>query len=82
MLFRIRAPGFRTGPGTKGVIHVLNLIMTHSPRMAAMTNNKRYAEDAMTDPRILHRLALRSAQQVAGTQAQASGTEHLREQTA
>ncbi len=61
---------------------MLNLIMTHSPRMAAMTNNKRYAEDAMTDPRILHRLALRSAQQVAGTQAQASGTEHLREQTA
>ena len=36
---------------------MLNLVMTHSPRIAAMTNNKRYGEDAIKDPAVLHRMA-------------------------
>lgn len=70
------------GTASKGVTEVLNLIMTHSPRMAAMTNNKRYGEDAVKDPSIFHRLSLRirNDQPVPGPRT--ATAEQLREQTA
>ena len=36
---------------------MLNLVMTHSSRIAAVTNNKRYGEDAVRDHSIRHRMA-------------------------
>ena len=36
---------------------MLNLVMTHSARLAAMTNNKRLGDDAVRDPSIRHRMA-------------------------
>lgn len=34
---------------------MLNLVMTHSPRLAAMATNKRLGEDAAKDPMLQHR---------------------------
>lgn len=56
--------------------------MTHSPRMAAMTNNKRFGEDATKDANVLHRMALRRSRPAAVPTAQATAAEQLRERTA
>lgn len=61
---------------------MLNLIMTHSPRMAAMTTNKRYGEDAVNNPMILHRLAIRMRRDQRAQKSQSATAEQLREQTA
>jgi hypothetical protein len=62
---------------------VLNLIATHSPRLAAMATNRPYGEDADHNPAIVHRIALRNLQRVriAEVTAQAPA-EALREQPA
>ena len=36
---------------------MLNLVITHSPRIAAMATGKRFGEDSMRDPALMHRLA-------------------------
>ncbi|MEO8538800.1 MAG: hypothetical protein ABI577_03600 [bacterium] len=36
---------------------MLNLVMTHSPRLAAMSTNKPLGEDVVKDPAYLHRIA-------------------------
>ena len=36
---------------------MLNLIMTHSPRLAAITNHKRLGEETDTNHALRHRLA-------------------------
>jgi hypothetical protein len=61
---------------------MLNLIMTHSPRMAAMTNNKRYGEDTVKRPALLHRMALRKPSHSSAPVAKPSTAEQFREQTA
>jgi len=62
---------------------VLNLVMTHSPRLAAMANNKRWGEDAATNPAIRHRLAWLHWSRAAETNESAPATERaLRERTA
>lgn len=61
---------------------MLNLIMTHSPRMAAMTNNKRFGGDEANDVTVLHRLALRRSKSAAVPTTQATTAEQLRERTA
>ena len=38
---------------------MLHLVMTHSPRLAAMTTNKPLGEDLVKDHSYLHRLAWR-----------------------
>lgn len=63
---------------------MMNLIITHSPRFAAMATNKPYGEDVVRNPAILHRMALRQARRFRSsapvqTEPQA---EALREQTA
>ena len=67
----------------KGFIVVLNPIITHSPRFAAMATNRPYGQDIDRNPAILHRMALRQAKRLksAGQPASAQA-ESLREQTA
>ena len=62
---------------------MLNLIMTESSRMAAMTTGHRLGEDSVRVPSILHRMAwLRRERAVAPT-SESHGTEQaLRERTA
>ena len=36
---------------------MLNLVITHSPRIAAIATGKRFGEDSMRDPALMHRLA-------------------------
>jgi hypothetical protein len=36
---------------------VLNLVITHSPRIAAIATGKRFGDDSMRDPALMHRLA-------------------------
>lgn len=36
---------------------MLNLVMTHSPRLAAMSTNKPLGEDVVKNPALMHRLA-------------------------
>jgi len=41
---------------------VLNLVMTHSPRLAALANGKPYGPDSERAPAVIHRMAwLRAA---------------------
>lgn len=62
---------------------MLNLVMTHSPRIAAMTNNKRYGEDAIKDPAVLHRMAwLRKPAKAARPAAYHSAEQALHERIA
>jgi hypothetical protein len=61
---------------------MLNLIMTHSPRMAAMTTNKRYGEDAVKNQMVLHRLAIRMLRDQRADESKPATAEQLREQTA
>jgi hypothetical protein len=61
---------------------MLNLIMTHSPRMAAMTNNKPYGEDAVKSPATFHRLALRKRSHQSVPAPGTATAEQLREQKA
>ena len=62
---------------------MLNPIITHSPRFAAMATNRPYGQDIDRNPAILHRMALRQAKRLksAGQPASAQA-ESLREQTA
>ena len=62
---------------------MLNLVMTHSPRVAAMANNKRWGEDAATNPAIRHRLDWLQRGHTAETSITALATERaLRERPA
>ncbi len=67
----------------KGRIAVLNLIATHSPRLAAMANNKPYGEDIVRNPALLHRMALSQMKRESTITAQSkAAAESLRERTA
>lgn len=62
---------------------MLNLVITHSPRLAAMATNKPFGEDVIRNPAILHRMALRRVMRAKPASAPASSAaEALREQTA
>lgn len=61
---------------------MLNQIMTHSPRMAALTNNKRFGGDVDRDPLMIHRRELKTKRVTVEPTNQAPGAEPLREQTA
>ncbi|HMO54212.1 MAG TPA: hypothetical protein PJ994_06885 [Tepidiformaceae bacterium] len=62
---------------------MLNLIATHSPRLAAMVTNRPYGEDIQRSPAILHRIALRSIKRArAAESATSMPAESLREQPA
>lgn len=50
--------------------------------MAAMTNNKRYGEDTVKRPALLHRMALRKPSHSSAPVAKPSTAEQFREQTA
>lgn len=63
-------------------VQVLNPIMTHSPRMAALTTNKRFGEDVERDPLMIHRMELKKKPVTVEPINQAPGAEALREQTA
>lgn len=78
---RIRAPIF---PGTsEGNTAVLNPIITHSPRMAAMATNKPFGEDIARSHAARHREALRLMKRTRTAESQAPrAAEPLREQTA
>jgi len=57
--------------------------MTHSPRLAAMANNKRFGEDSATNPAIRHRIAWLHRGRAAETGSTAPAIERaLRERTA
>lgn len=61
---------------------ILNPIMTHSPRMAALTTNKRFGGDVERDPLTIHRMELKKKFVPVEQTNQAPGAEQLREQTA
>ena len=62
---------------------MLNLAMTHSSRMAAMLNNKRYGDEAVKTPAVLHRMAwLRNDRLAAVRPANQNHEPALRERTA
>jgi len=62
---------------------MLNLMMTHSARMAAMTTNKRLGEEVLKDPAVLHKLAwLRRSKEARPANAHHAREGSLREQTA
>ena len=72
---------------------MLNLVMTHSPRLAATATNKRLGEDVNTSPAMRHRLEwLRMTRKGASSVTaihspepaltEAVATESLRERTA
>ena len=61
---------------------MLNQMMTHSPRMAALLTNKRYGEDAAKDPMMIHRMELKKKSMPVQPTTQASGAEQLRERRA
>ncbi len=56
---------------------MLNLVMTHSPRLAAMATNKPLGEDLAKDPAVMHRRAW-----LRHSRAQASQTAHPATETA
>ena len=63
---------------------MLNLVMTHSPRLAATLNNKRFGADVESNPAIRHRLSWLRREHAAETNAYTTrATETaLRERTA
>lgn len=62
---------------------MLNLVMTHSPRLAAMTTNKPLGEDLVKNHNYLHRLAwLQRDRAKAAPLASHSLEQSLRERTA
>lgn len=62
---------------------MLNLVITHSPRIAAMATGKRFGEDSMRDPALMHRLAWLRKERKPGPQIDNKALEHqLRERTA
>ena len=62
---------------------MLNLVMTHSARFAAITNNKRFGEDAERNPTIRHRMAWLRKERAAADRATTRATERaLRERIA
>lgn len=62
---------------------MLNLVMTHSPRIAAMANNKRFGDDVMRNPAFIHRLAwLRKERTAIAPTGTAVTEQQLRERTA
>ena len=61
---------------------MLNLIMTHSPRMAAMANGKRFGEDVARDAAVMYRLAwLRTGPRATRATELSYAEQKLREQT-
>jgi hypothetical protein len=56
--------------------------MTHSPRMAALTTNKRFGGDVERDPMTIHRMELKKKPVMVEPTNQEPGAEQLREQTA
>jgi hypothetical protein len=56
--------------------------MTHSPRMAALTTNKRFGGDVERDPLTIHRIELKKKFVPVEQPNQVPGAEQLREQTA
>jgi hypothetical protein len=62
---------------------MLNLMMTHSTRMAAMCTNKRLGEEVLKDPAVVHRLAwLRRSREARPSTANHAAEGSLRERTA
>jgi len=62
---------------------VLNLMMTHSTRMAALCTNKRLGEEVLKDPAVVHKLAwLRRSKEARPANANRAAEGSLREQTA
>lgn len=62
---------------------MLNLVMTHSARLAAVTNNKRLGDDVMRDRALLHRLEWLRRVRTTDTSAKQPATDGaLRERTA
>lgn len=62
---------------------MLNLVMTHSPRLAAMATNKPLGEDLATRPALMHRLAwMRRTREQANPTVQPTTDTALREQHA
>lgn len=62
---------------------VFNPLISYSPRIAAMVANKPFGEDHIRKPEVLHRIALRQANnQKAADSAATAPAEALREQTA
>jgi hypothetical protein len=62
---------------------VLNLVMTHSPRLAAMATNRPLGEDLAKGPAHLHRLAWTRRSRLSNGQATHPATEtSFREQHA
>lgn len=57
-------------------------MMTHSPRMAALLTNKRYGEDAVKDPMMIHRMELKKKSMPVQPATRASGAQQLRERRA
>ena len=62
---------------------MLNMLMSQSPRYAAMLTNKPYGEEAITKPAIQHRLAwLRRERGTETTSNERAPESGLRERTA
>ncbi len=63
---------------------MLNPIITHSPRLAAMATNKPFGDEAVRNPAILHRMAFIQMKRrgESPTVEIHSPAESLREQTA
>ena len=62
---------------------MLNLVITHSPRIAAIATGKRFGDDSMRDPALMHRLAwLRKERKSVQQVANAPVEQALRERTA